>query len=336
MRQEFSEIITLEQIKTLLSASDSQGDLLYEISGISTLEHAIHRDISFLINNKYQSLLKTTKAGAILLPQNQLHLYSGNAIVSENPRFDIIKIIKQQLPELINNRLGVHHKAVIGNNCIIASNASIGANCVVGDNCVIGDCSILHASIILYSNVKIGNNCVINSGTVIGSNGFGYARKNSKWHKMPDLGTVEIGDNVQIGANTTIDRGFLGNTVIATGVIIDNQVQIAHNVSIGAHTAIAGCVGIAGSTNIGAHCLIGGGALIAGHIEIADKVHITASSGVSHSLRYAGVYSSSLSARDSITWNKNAARFSSLDRMAKKIKEIETNLVMLQNGERNE
>ena len=206
----------------------------------------------------------------------------------------------------------------------VDAGAIIGAGVVIGADCVIGEQSQLKANVTLYNKVQIGARTTIHSNTVIGADGFGYATDaTGNWVKMPHLGGVQIGDDVEIGSNTSIDRGFLENTKIDNGVIIDNLVQIGHNVTIGAKTAIAGCVAIAGSATIGANCLIGGGSSIAGHISLADRVIITGTSAVNRSLLKPGVYSSGFPAKENHLWKKNVARFQFLDELAKRVRHLE-------------
>ncbi len=194
---------------------------------------------------------------------------------------------------------------------------------MLGDDCVLGDNTILMARVTLYDNVQIGKQCVIYSGAVIGGDGFGFANQEGLWIRLPHLGRVVMGNQVQIGANTTIDRGFLEDTTIGDGVIIDNLVQIGHNVSIGTGTAIAGCVGIAGSAVIGKFCLIGGGSGIAGHIEIADRVHLIGGTMVANSLKTAGVYGGGMPSQPGDLWRKNMARLQNLDGLARRLRVLE-------------
>jgi len=319
-----------------------RGDPDCLIDGLATLEHAENGDLSFLSHRSYKKYLKTTRASAVIIGAEDEKDCTINALISSNPRLSLAKataLFDQKSPQT-----GIHPTVVMGDGCDIHASASIGAytvlgndvvlgegvviqsGCAIGDGCQIGSGSVLKDRVVLYDNVKIGNECCLHSGSVIGSDGFGFANDAGAWVKVPHIGRVVIGNQVEIGSNTTIDRGFLEDTTIGDGVIIDNLVQIGHNVQIGDRTAIAGCVGIAGSTTIGKHCLIGGGASVAGHIQIADQVHITAISGVNHSLTTKGVYSSGFPAKPAAVWRKNAARFQYLDKMAKRLKTLENKL----------
>ena len=334
--------------KTLQALADLigvrlQGDPNCLINGIATLENAKEGDITFLSNQQYRKYLTSTKASAVILSAEDAKNCPINALISDNPRLSLAKIAS--LFEEVEKPLrSIHPTAVIGENCKIHPSVSIGPYCVIGDNVILEEnvvlgshCSIgsqcrldtstvLKSRVTLYPNVRIGKRCLIHSGAVIGSDGFGFANHAGTWIKVPHLGGVTIGDQVEIGANTTIDRGFLEDTTLGDSVIIDNLVQIGHNVTVGTGTAIAGCVGIAGSTKIGAACLIGGGACIGGHIQIADHVHITATSAVNHSLNERGVYSSGFPAKPSHVWRKNVARFQFLNDMAKRLRAVEQKL----------
>ena len=255
----------------------------------------------------------------------------------------MVKVATLFQPEVVISP-GIHKTAVIGEGCTIPASASIGPYCVIGKNVVLGEQVIIEAGsfigencivnekthlkprVTLYDNVKIGKHCLIHSGVVLGSDGFGFAQHEGQWVKMPHLAGVTLGNNVEIGANTTIDRGVLEDTVLGDGVIIDNLVQIGHNVNIGDRTAIAALAAIAGSTRIGKACLIGGGAMVGGHLEIADKVYLTATTGVNHSISQPGTYSAGFPAKPNAQWRKNVARFQYLDDMAKRLRVLEKHL----------
>jgi len=320
---------TLQQIANIVSA-DIVGEVAHSditIFNVATIESAGPGSITFLANPKYKKFLSTTQASAVILEQEYVADSPIPTIVTSNARLSLAKLL-QLCENKPDQEAFVHPTASIGENVQIGNNVVIGAGVSVGDNCVIGDNCELKPNVTLYANVTMGNNCTIHSGSVIGSDGFGYALDESyNWVKMPHLGGVKLGDCVEIGSNTSIDRGVLDDTVIGSQVIIDNLVQIGHNVHIGNRTAIAGCAGVAGSTSIGSGCLIGGAANIGGHIEIVDNVHITGTTSVNQSITKPGIFSSGIPARENGVWRRNVARFMSLDKMAKRIKNLENKLV---------
>ncbi|BEU03858.1 UDP-3-O-acylglucosamine N-acyltransferase [Agarivorans sp. OAG1] len=317
-----------------------QGDPELVISNIAPFEKAGAQEISFLTNAKYKPMLATSKAGALILSKSHADAFSGNTLISEDPY-----VSYAQLAQLLDTTpacaSGIHPSAIIedgakiGNNVSIGANAviecgavlgdnvQIGAGCFVGKNAKIGAETKLWANCSIYHEVQIGQQCLLQSNTVVGCDGFGYANKQGQWVKIPQLGTVIIGDKVEIGASVSIDRGALDNTEIASNVIIDNQVHIAHNVTIGTGTAIAGTTGIAGSTNIGRYCIIGGGVGINGHIDICDQVTITGYSMVTKSISEPGTYSSGMPTQANRQWRKSMARLSQIDEMHKRIVSLE-------------
>ena len=222
---------------------------------------------------------------------------------------------------MLSESVSIGPNVVIEEGAVIGNHVVIGANCVVGENTTIGDNSRLYAQVVLYSHVTLGARVTIHSGSVIGADGFGFANREGRWHKIAQLGGVTVGDDVDIGASTTIDRGALEDTVIGQGVIIDNQVQIAHNVRIGDHTAIAGCVGIAGSTTVGRYCTIAGAVGIAGHLTLCDHTHVTMQSQVTRSIKEPGSYSSGTGILPTVEWRKAAVYFRQLDSWRKRLKE---------------
>jgi UDP-3-O-[3-hydroxymyristoyl] glucosamine N-acyltransferase len=317
-----------------------KGDPNTLISGVATLELAQQNELSFFSNRKYHKFLKITQAAVVILHADDLADCPGNAIVTVDPYLAYAKIAtwltqapiqKTQIDQSAiiadNIQLGentlIGANVVIGENCKIGDNVSLHAGCVIAKNITIDDGSVLYANVSVYDNVRIGKACIIHSGAVIGSDGFGIANEKGQWLKVPQLGTVIIGDRVEVGANTTIDRGAIEDTVIENGVKLDNLIQIAHNVHIGENTAIAGCVGIAGSSTIGKQCAIGGGSGILGHLTIADHVHITATSLVTKSIKESGIYSSGTPLQENAQWHKNFVRFKQLDKMARRISELE-------------
>lgn len=314
------------------------------ISGIATLEHATQQELSFFSNRKYHKFLAATKASIVILHPDDLAHCPTNAILAEDPYLAYAKIatwltqtqaeqIEIASTAVIEDNVSIGNNTTIGANAVIASGAQIGANvqihagCSIANDVIIADNTILYPNVSIYSNVSIGRQCIIHSGVVIGSDGFGIANDQGHWFKVPQLGRVIIGDEVEIGANTTIDRGAIEDTIIENGVKLDNLIQIAHNVHIGENTAIAGCVGIAGSSKIGRFCAIGGGAGILGHLSIADHVHITATSLVTKSITEAGVYSSGTPLQENSQWHKNFIRFKQLDKMARRLSDLEKSIM---------
>ncbi|HEY3485936.1 MAG TPA: UDP-3-O-(3-hydroxymyristoyl)glucosamine N-acyltransferase, partial [Ilumatobacteraceae bacterium] len=218
---------------------------------------------------------------------------------------------------------GIHPTAVVHPAARVGRNVGIGPYCVVGADCAIGDDTVLHAHVTLYDGVVIGRRCLLHAGVVIGADGFGFVPTKDRVEKIPQIGGVEIGDDVEVGANTTIDRGTMGDTVIEDGVKLDNLIQVAHNVRIGAHTAIAAKAGIAGSTHIGRHCTIGGAAGIVGHIRIADHVQIDAATIVTRSITKPGRYSGVFPFDDNASWEKNAATLRQLYALRERLRALE-------------
>jgi len=337
--------LTLGDIAQLIGA-DLQGEAAYPVSGLATLAAAQPHQVSFLANMKYASQLSECAAGAVILHADQAHLFKGHCLILENPYLGYAKLSQAFAPTVsfagIDDSAIVHASAslganvnlaagvVIGPHVKLADGVSIGANSVVGAHSCVGESSTIAANVTLYHDVSLGARCTIHSGAVIGADGFGFAKDGADWVKIAQLGGVTIGDEVEVGAGTSIDRGALDNTIIGYGVKLDNQVQIAHNVELGDYTAIAGCTAIAGSTKLGKHCTIAGACGITGHLTLADGVHVTAMSLVTHSIAEAGAYSSGTGLDKNQKWRRNAARFKQLDQMAKRIKQLELEMKQLQ------
>ena len=319
---------TVKQISELFNV-EYIGDGDYCLNSVSSLINANKNSVTFFAKKNFLELLNITESRVTVTSKKFSILCKHNVIVSENPYLLFAKI-----SQLLNKRENLNYtihgsvvsqtknlgdklyigpNVVIGENVILGDNSFIGANSYIGDNVKIGLNAYINPNVTLYDNIKIGDNIILHSGVVIGADGFGYASEDKSWVKIPQVGSVEIGDNVEIGANTSVDRGALDNTIIGNGVKIDNQVMIAHNVHIGNNTGIAGCVGIAGSAKIGENCTIGGGAGIQGHIEICDNTYITGMAKVSCSIKEAGVYSSGTPLMLNKLWLKNAARFKKLN-----------------------
>ena len=315
------------------------GDPATLIRAVSTLSAAGPGELGFLANPRYRSQLSATAAAAVVMRAENATDAQDSAVarlVATDPyvAFARIAALFERIPSSLP---GIHPTAIVDSTARVSPGASLGPYCVVEANVVIDDgavlgphCSIgpdchvgaqsrLSARVTLVSRVRLGRRVLVHAGAVLGADGFGLAFDRDHWIKVPQMGGVEIGDDCEIGANTTIDRGALDNTVLEDDVRLDNQIQIAHNVRIGAHTAIAGCAAVAGSTKIGRYCLIGGGAGIIGHLTIADRVTVTAMSLVTHSIRQAGEYSSGTPIQDSRLWRRNAARFKHLDELARHV-----------------
>ncbi|MBM6551673.1 UDP-3-O-(3-hydroxymyristoyl)glucosamine N-acyltransferase [Marinomonas ostreistagni] len=317
------------------------GDPDYEVASLGALDHATSNQLSFLSNPKYAGTLTASEAGAVLLRNKDDADKVRNAILVRNPYYAFAQVTQLFVAAKIDWAERVHASAVVhetaeladdvvlGPNVVIGAHTRIAEGCriesgsVVGEGVEIAQGSSLAANVTLYRGVKIGQRCIIHSGAVIGADGFGFAPNNGAWQKIHQLGSVVIGDDVEVGANTTIDCGAIDNTVIGNGVKIDNLVQIAHNVVIGDNSAIAGCVGIAGSTTIGQSCTIAGGAGLAGHLVIGDQVHITAMSLVTRSIKQPGSYSSGTALDSTANWRKSAARLRRIEHMADQISKLE-------------
>ncbi|MDW8844853.1 UDP-3-O-(3-hydroxymyristoyl)glucosamine N-acyltransferase [Erwinia sp. MMLR14_017] len=314
------------------------GDLV--ISGIASMQSAQSGQITFLSNSRYREQLVTCKASAVVLLAQDLECVQSAALVVKDPYLTYARMaqILDSTPQPATNiapsavidpsaKLGQHvsvgANAVIESGVELGDNVVIGAGCFIGKNTRIGKGSRLWANVSVYHEIQIGERCLIQSGTVIGADGFGYANDRGNWVKIPQLGTVIIGDRVEIGACTTIDRGALDNTQIGNGVIIDNQCQIAHNVVIGDNTAVAGGVIMAGSLKIGRYCMIGGASVINGHMEICDKVTVTGMGMVMRPITEPGVYSSGIPLQPNKTWRKTAALVMNIDEISKRLKAIE-------------
>lgn len=321
-----------------------KGDSNCLITGVATLEQSKHGHITLLTNQKYRKHLTTTGASAVILAATDATDCPVTAVISSNPHYIYAKIAAY-FSEYQSGPQGIHSTAIVGKDCqidgaayigphvvigehvTIAAGAFIGPGCVIGDFTTIGENVKLDANVSIYQNVKIGPRSHIASGVIIGSDGFGFANQKGNWHKVPQLGGVLIGADVDIGANTTIDRGAIEDTVIEDGVKLDNLIQIAHNVHIGENTVIAACVALAGSTLIGKNCMIGGGTCITGHISICDHTKITGMTAITKSITEPGMYSSGLmGVVPTSKFRKNSARFNRLENLVQRIKTLENKL----------
>lgn len=341
MTYTLAEIAIKLDAKLIVPAALEQ-QALTQISGLATLANAGTGDIAFLANSKYKQQLSSTNASAVIVSPDAVECCPVSALVMDNPYmgYAMLASLLDSTPKV---SCGIHPNAVIaedvfigenvsvGANTVIesgvqlANNVSIGAGCFIGHGAKIGESTTLWANITIYHRVEIGHHCLIQANTVIGSDGFGYApvKGQYKWHKIPQLGSVIIGNHVEIGASTTIDRGALDNTEIKDGVILDNQIQIAHNVIVGENTAIAACTVIAGSTVIGKNCTIAGLVGVNGHITIAENCVFTGMAMVTKNITQAGVYSSGMPVVPNKEWNKNNARVKRLDSLTNRVKELE-------------
>lgn len=303
-----------------------RGDSNIEITRLSPLALAGKGDLAFLSHPKYASQLADTRASCVIVSPLQAHLASHieSTIQTENPYVYWAKATqfwRELHPSLQSEQ--IHPSAVIHESAVIHSTARIGPLCVVEAGAKIGAGTWLKSRVTVSENCIIGDDCILHSGVVIGADGFGFANENAQWIKIEQLGAVRIGNQVEIGANSCIDRGAMEDTVIGDGVKLDNLVQIGHNVHVGAHTAMAGCVGVAGSARIGQHCTIGGGAVVLGHLELTDGVHVSAASVVTHSLLKPGQYSGIFPIDDNRSWHKNAASLKQLNSLRERIKHLE-------------
>lgn len=333
---------TLGQLAERLGAR-LRGDPARVIQGLASLEDAGESQLSFLANAQYRKQLAGTRAGAVLLaPAEEAH-YHGDALFIDNPY-----LAYARLSHLFDRKpvaaAGIHPTALVADDAVVDPTASIGAyavietaarigagvvvgaHCVIGARSSIGEGGWLAPRVTLYHDVQIGARVVIQSGAVLGGEGFGFANEKGVWQKIAQIGGVRVGDDVEIGANTTIDRGALADTLIGNGVKLDNQIMIAHNVQIGDNTAMAACCGISGSTRIGSNCMIAGGVGMVGHIEVCDNVFVTGMTMVTRSISEPGSYSSGTAMQPAAEWRKSAARIRQLDDMAKRLQTLEKRL----------
>ena len=315
-----------------LLGGELQGDAALEIEGLAPLEAATPRQLSFLSHPKYQNQLAASKAACVIVsPQMRVAaLARGACIVTEQPYLYFARVTqlwKKSLPQAM--RSPIHPSAVIDPAAFVHPRACIGALCVIESGASVGADTVLKSRVTVGEDCVIGERCLVHSGVVIGADGFGFAPNGGAWEKIEQLGAVRIGNDVEIGANTCIDRGALQDTVIEDGVKLDNLIQIGHNVHVGKHTAMAGCVGVAGSATIGAHCTLGGGAIVLGHLALADEVNISAATVVTRSVRKPGHYTGMFPIDDNAAWEKNAASLKQLHSLRDRIRVLEDKLMTL-------
>ena len=331
--------IKLGQLAEFLGAT-LRGDPEKAITGLATLQEAGPAQLSFLANPQYRKYLAGSQAAALLLKAADAEDHSGDVLVVPDPYAAYARVSHLFDPKP-KAAAGIHPTAVIAADAVVdpaasigafvviesgaqvAAGTTVGAHCFIGARSVVGEGGWLAPRVTLYHDVRVGKRVVIQSGAVLGGEGFGFANEKGIWQKIAQIGGVLIGDDVEIGVNTAIDRGALADTIIGNGVKLDNQIQIAHNVQVGDHTAMAACVGISGSTKIGKHCMLAGGVGLVGHIEICDNVFITGMTMVTHSITEPGAYSSGTAMQPAAEWRKSAARIRQLDDIARRLRQLE-------------
>jgi UDP-3-O-[3-hydroxymyristoyl] glucosamine N-acyltransferase len=331
--------LTLAQVASI-AGGQLHGDGEITVSGFAAMDKASSGQLAFLSNPKYRKSLPDCLASAVLVKESELELCSGNAIVvadpyiayakiaqaldtTPKPAFDIAPSAVIASDVVLGDKVAIGANAVIESGVVLGEGAIIGAGCFVGKNAQIGSNSKLWSNVSVYHDVKIGDDCLIQANAVIGSDGFGNANDRGEWIKIPQVGSVRIGNRVEIGACTTIDRGTLDDTVIEDNVVLDNQIQIAHNVHVGYGCAMAGAVIVAGSTHIGKYCIFGGGAVVNGHITIVDQVTVTGMSMVMRDITEKGVYSSGVPVQPNREWRKMVPRVHKIAEMDRRLKACE-------------
>lgn len=335
--------IRLSEIARRLGAQLVGDDVL--VSRVAPLETAGADAISFLANPKFRRHLDATRAAAVILSPKHADATVLPRLLHQNPYACYARVVALLNPADVPVS-GIHPNAVvattipgsasIGPGAVVEAGARIGervvigANAVIGERAEIGDDSVIEAGVVIRHDCHLGKRALVHAGAVIGTDGFGFAKDGDDWVKIPQIGRVVIGDDVEIGACTSIDRGALDDTRIGNGVKLDNQIQVAHNVSIGDYTAIAGCVGIAGSTRIGSRCTIGGAAMIIGHLEICDGVHVSAGTLISKSIQKPGHYTGVFPVDSHDSWLHNAAQLRHLNTLANRVRELENRLQQLE------
>ncbi len=342
--------LKLGQLAEFLGAT-LRGSEETDITGLATLQEAGPGQLSFLANPQYRKFLPDCTAAAVLLKAADAEGYEGAALIVADPYLAYARVSHLFDPKP-KAAAGVHASAVVADDAVvdpsasigpfaviesgarIGANTTIGAHCFIGARCVIGEGGWLAPRVTLYHDVRIGDRVVVQSGAVLGGEGFGFANQKGVWNKIAQIGGVSIGDDVEIGVNTAVDRGALADTIIGNGVKLDNQIQIAHNVQIGDNTAMAACVGISGSTKIGKNCMLAGGVGLVGHIDICDGVFITGMTMVTHSITEPGAYSSGTAMQPAGEWRKSAARLRQIDDMFRRLKQVEKRVEAVTPGDK--
>ena len=316
--------LTLAQIASRLGGR-VVGDPAILIRQVGSLERAGPGQVAFLSDPRYRSRLAATKASAVLLAAESEALSALPRIVCDNP-YAYFARLSQLFNPRVTQATGVHPSAVVSQTAKLGARVSIGPGCAVGEGVTIGEDSCLYPGVVVYPGCRIGARAILHAGVVIGADGFGIANDDGKWLKIPQIGAVLIGDDVEIGANTTIDRGALDDTIIEDGVKLDNQIQIGHNCRVGAHTAMAGCVAVAGSADIGSHCTIGAGALVLGHLSVCDHAEISADTVISRSITKPGTYTGMFPADKHESWARNTAVIRQLADLVDRVRALERRL----------
>lgn len=335
--------VSLRELAAALGG-DLFGDPDQMVSGIAALAQAQAEHISFVSHPRYRTHIQSTRAACLIVPPDLLESarLRGACIVTPDPYLYYARLSQwwraratrrptagRHPTAWVADDADVHPSASLGPFAVVESGAcvgegaSIGAHALVGPGARIGESTVLHARVTVGADCQVGARCILHPGVVIGADGFGFAPHQGEWVKIEQLGAVVLGDDCEVGANTCIDRGALGDTVLGVGVKLDNLIQIGHNVRIGDHTAMAGCVGVAGSAVIGAHCTVGGGAVVLGHLSLADGVHISAASVVTKSIRQPGHYSGVFPLDDNARWEKNAATLKQLHALRERVRQLE-------------
>ena len=344
MTRQGGVILKLSDIAAQLGG-DVLGDGQTDIRRVATLASAGTGDIAFLSNRKYRNQLQMTRAAAVIVAPAFADDFAGPRIVTGDP-YAYYARVASLLNPVRAGFSGVHPTVAsgsplpasaavgphvsIGRGVALGENVVIHAGCVIGDDVNIGDGSLLYPNVTVYHGCRIGKRAILHSGAVIGADGFGFAPEGGQWIKIPQVGGVTIGDDVEIGANTTVDRGALDDTVIGDGCKIDNLVQIAHNCNVGANSLLAGCAGLAGSVTLGEQCIVGGGGMVSGHVTLAPGTTLSGGSLVMKSIRKAGRYTSVFPIDTHDEWVRNAAHIRRLSRLAERISELEKKLKHIQ------
>ncbi len=335
-------MLTLSEIAARFGG-ELRGDNGVVIRQVASLSGANADQIGFITDDSYLPMLVATHAGAVLLSPRHADATALPRIVTDNPYayYARVTALLNPVPSpavgvassacvapdvVVASGVSIGERAVIGRGAVLGEGVIVGPGCVVGEEVEIAANTVLHANAVVYHGCRIGKRCIVHAGAVIGADGFGHARDAGQWIKIPQIGRVVIGDDVEIGANTTIDRGALDDTVVEDGVKLDNLIQIGHNCRIGAHTVIAGCVGIAGSATIGQHCRIGGAAMILGHLEIADGVTVSPGSMITRTIAKSGTYTALMPFQAHGEWLRTAAHIRHLDKLVDRITRLENEL----------